>query len=129
METLPLEMLNMICKYLDWRDVKNFEEAFPRISFSGAKLDVVKISFDKLTNKKNEIARELQTVQCDLQDSLVDHFYILLNVHYFMPHDFVHSQEMIVILENQVMDKNKEKLEIEEEIKEICNWWEKVYLH
>ena len=39
-ESLPPEILNMICKYLEWRDVGNFKKALPQISFSGAELDV-----------------------------------------------------------------------------------------
>ena len=89
-ESLPLEMLNMICKYLDWRDVENFEQALPRISVSGAKLDVVKRSLMEISNKKNVVGREIKSIESELHKTKKHYFYILFNLRYFIPYDIVH---------------------------------------
>ena len=40
----------------------------------------------------------------------------------------VHSLGEILMLEKQVMLKDREKLELEREIEEVCIWWRNVYL-
>ena len=106
-ESLPPEILNMICKYLEWRDVGNFEKALPQISVSGAKLDAVKRSLKEISIKRNVIEEEIVSIE----DELV----------HFTPHDIMHYIWGISILENNVMCKDREKLELEGDMK--CRWW------
>ena len=90
----------MICKYLDWRDFENFEQALPRISISGAKLDVVKRSLMEISNKKNVVDEEIGSIETELDRMKEHYFYILFNLHYFTPYDIVHSIRDISMLEN-----------------------------
>ena len=122
-ESLPPEILNMICKYLNWRDVGNFEKALPQISVSGAKLDVVKRSLKEISNKRDVIFEGIVNIEIELERIKEHYFYILFNPHYFAPHDIMHSIWDISILENHAMRKDREKLELDVEMREICRWW------
>ena len=117
-ESLPPEILNMICKYLEWRDVGNFKKALPQISVSGAELDVVKRSLKEISIKKNVIEEEIVSIKDELVRIKKHCFYSLFN-----SHDIMHYIWDISMLENNVMCKDREKLELEGEIKEICRWW------
>ena len=122
-ESLPPEILNMICKYLEWRDVGNFKKALPQISVSGAELDVVKRSLKEISNKKNVIDGEIVIIDIELEQIKEHYFYSLFNLHYFTPHDIMHYIWDISMLENHVMCKDREKLELEGKMKEIGRWW------
>ena len=122
-ESLPPEILNMICKYLEWRDVGNFKKALPQISVSGAELDVVKRSLKEISIKKNVIEEEIVSIEDELVRIKKHYFYSLFNLHYFTPHDIMHYIWDISMLENNVMCKDREKLELEGEMKEIGRWW------
>jgi hypothetical protein len=129
MESLPPEMLNRICKYLDWKDVNFLEKALPQLFFSGAKLDVFERSLKKLKSRKNDVAIELQSIHCDLLDTMTNHFYLLLHAPYVTLNVLTFSQEVIKMIEEEATDKGEEKLKIQKEIKEINKWWRSVYLH
>ena len=73
----------MICEYMDWRDFENFEQALPRISVSGLKLDVVKRSLMEISYKKIVVGREIKGIECELHKTKKHHFYILSKLHYF----------------------------------------------
>ena len=90
-ESLPPEVLNMICKYLDWRDVGNFEKALPQISLSGTKLDVVKRSLKEISNKRDVIFEEIVNIEIELERIKEHYFYSLFNIRYFTPHYKMHS--------------------------------------
>ena len=122
-ESLPPEILNMICKYLEWRDVGNFKKALPQISVSGVELDVVKRSLKEISIKKNVIEEEIMSIEGELVRIKKQYLYSLFNLHYFTPHDIMHYIWDISILENNVMCKDREKFELELKMKEICRWW------
>ena len=113
----------MICKYLDWRDVGNMKKALPQISVSGAVLDVVKRSLDKISNKKNVIEEDIVCTKSELERIREHYFYSLFNPHYFTPHDIMHLIWVYQCLKNHEMHKDREKLELDWEMKEIHRWW------
>ena len=99
-ESLPPEILNMICKYLEWRDVGNFKKALPQISVSGAELDVVKRSLKEISIKKNVIEEEIMSIEDELVRIKKHYLYSLFNPHYFTPHGIMHYIWDISMLEN-----------------------------
>ena len=127
-ESLPPEILNMICKYLNWRDVGNFEKALPQISVSGAELDAVKRSLKEISIKKNVVVEEIDHIGDEI-DRMKEHYsYIIFHLHYFdlhysTPTDIANSIRDIKMLENHEMCKEREKLDLEVEMQEICRWW------
>ena len=59
---LPLEMINEICKHLNWRDVKNLEIAYPSTKYSGAKMDVLNRTIPSIEKKINTILLEIEEI-------------------------------------------------------------------
>ena len=59
---LPLEMINEICKHLNWRDVKNLEIAYPSTKYSGAKMDVLNRTIPAIEKKINTILLEIEEI-------------------------------------------------------------------
>ena len=59
---LPLEMINEICKHLNWRDVKNLETAYPSTKYSGAKMDVLNRTIPAIEKKINTILLEIEEI-------------------------------------------------------------------
>ena len=126
LESLPPELLNMICKYLDWRAVGNFKKALPQISVSGAESDVFKRSLNEISNKKNIVVGEIVSIGIEIERMKEHYFYSLFNLHYFTQYDMIHYIWDISMLENSAIRKVREKLRLEGEMKEIHRWWKKV---
>ena len=59
---LPLEMINEICKHLNWQDVKNLETAYPSTKYSGAKMDVLNRTIPSIEKKINTILLEIEEI-------------------------------------------------------------------
>ena len=77
----------------------------------------------EISIKKNVIDGEIVSIEIELERIKEHYFYSLFNLHYFTPHDIIHSIWDISMLENHAMHKDREKLELEGEMKEICRWW------
>ena len=83
---------------------------------------------NEISIKKNVVGREIKSIESELHKMKKHYFYILFNLRYFIPYDIVHYLEVISMLENRVMFKDREKLELEREMEEICRWWRNVCL-
>ena len=87
----------------------------------------------EISNKRNVIVEEIVSIEIELERIKEHYFYIIFNLHYFdlhysTPTDKAHSISDISMLENHEMCKEREKLELEREMEEICRWWMNVYL-
>ena len=110
METLPLEMLNEICKFINWKDVRYFENALPQVLLSDAKLDVVKRTVEKLNNKKNYAVRDLQTLQSELKKTMINLIYLLFSDPpcTLITKGIYLSEKIMNSSENKIMNKENE---------------------
>ena len=91
---LPLEMINEICKNLNWQDVRNLEMAYPSTKFSGAKMDVLNRTIPSIESLINTTLLEIEEIEEYLKQYSHDYFLSLV----FDAYIFNVDEQLISIL-------------------------------
>ena len=120
---LPLEMVNEICKYLNWREIRNLEDAYPFTKLSGAKMDVMKRTLPLL--EKNIHMRLSSIKDLDEEIKLYSHYYYIcvLLSHYINVDEQLHTILDIMLYVKSLISDDKRKLKkARSDYKDINSW-------
>ena len=125
---IPPEILNMICKTLSWRDIKNLEEVLPSDLFiqSGIKEDVYERTEQMFKNKMNLLALNSVNYDKEFEYHVSQYNFLIRNyqgrgIHSF--HSLINSEyEQVVRYENLKSQNFKRAFKFENELRKFMKY-------
>ena len=125
---IPPEVLNIICKTLSWRDIKNLEKALPSSLFinSCVKRDVIDSTLRRLVEQAKTALSERKEYKKECNYFISDYYFLIRNyqlLDFQTFHSLLNEDYEIIIQCLNVINKNMEILiKLKEELKEVFDW-------
>lgn len=120
---LPLEMINEICKYLKWKEIRNLEVAYPFTKMSGAKMDVMKRTLpllEKIIQMRISSIKELD----EEVKQYSNYYFICILLSCYINVDAQHDtiMDMMLYVKSLIYDEIRKLKKAQEEYKNIKSW-------